>query len=110
LIEGKADLLKACKHRKMKVTEIPANLLETRVHAEGILDGMEVRVDADCIAGMPGESRGTITVSGNLAQLLAVLARVWPAAPKVAEAFSPGRQSWPYVVPDAEKAAADQKK
>lgn len=110
MIEGKADLLKACKHRKMKVTEIPANLLETQVHAEGILDGMEVRVDADCIAGMPVESRGTITVSGNLAQLLAVLARVWPAPPKVEEAFSPGRQSWPYVRPQTEEAAAERKK
>lgn len=105
MIEGKGDLLKAAKNRKMKVTEIPSNLLETRVHAEGVLDGMEIRVDADCIAGMPGDSMGTITVSSNLAQLLAVLSRVWPAPPNVEEAFSPGRQSWPYTRPHAEKAA-----
>jgi hypothetical protein len=95
LIEGKADLLEACKHRKMKVVEKPANLLESRVTAEGILDGMDVRVDVHCITGMPGESQGAITFRGNLAQVLAVLARVWPAAPEVREVFSPGRQSWP---------------
>lgn len=95
MIEGKADLLKACKHRKMKVAEIPANLLETQIQAEGLLDGMEVRIESDCIVGMPGESKGTVTIRGNLAQILAVLARVWPAAPSVQEVFSPGRQSWP---------------
>jgi len=109
LIEGKADLLKACKHRKMKVTETPINLLQTRIRAEGILDGMEVQIDSDCIAGMPGESMGTLTVRGNLAQLLAVLARVWPAPPDVEEAFSPGRQSWPYVRHHGERTTSARK-
>jgi hypothetical protein len=95
LLEGKADLLEACKNRKMKVSEKPANLLETRLRAEGTLDGMDVRVDVNCISGMPGESAGTVTFKGNLAQIMAVLARVWPTLPEVRDAFSPGRQSWP---------------
>jgi hypothetical protein len=99
LTEGKADLLDACKHRKMKVAETSANLLETRVRSEGTLDGMEIRIDANCISGFPGESRGAITIRGNLAQLLSVLARVWPAAPDVKEYVSPGRQSWPEPKP-----------
>lgn len=95
MIEGKADLLEACRNRKMKVAEKPANLLETRLKAQGTLDGMDVRVDVNCISGMPGDSTGTVTFRGNLAQIMAVLARVWPAQPGVREAFSPGRQSWP---------------
>lgn len=109
MIEGKANLLKACKHRKMKVSETPTNLLQTRVQAVGVLDGMEVHIDSDCIAGMPGESMGTLTVRGNLAQLLAVLARIWPAPPDVEEAFSPGRQSWPYVRNRRERATTTRK-
>lgn len=92
---GKPTLLDACHHRKMKVAEQPANLLETRIEAEGVLDGMEVLVDMNCIAGMPGESQGAVTIRGNLAQILAVLGRVWPAAPTHTDAFSPGRQNWP---------------
>lgn len=92
---GKPTLLDACQHRKMKIAEQPANLLETRIEAEGILDGMEVLVDMNCIAGMPGESHGAVTIRGNLAQILAVLGRVWPAAPTHTDAFSPGRQNWP---------------
>lgn len=95
MIEGKADLLEACRHRKMKVAEKPANLLETRLKAEGVLDGMDVRVDVNCISGMPGESDGTVTFRGNIAQLMAVLGRVWPTLPDVREIVSPGRQSWP---------------
>jgi hypothetical protein len=92
---GKPTLLDACQHRKMKIAEQPANLLETRIEAEGVLDGMEVLVDMNCIAGMPGESQGAVTIRGNLAQILAVLGRVWPAAPTHTDAFSPGRQNWP---------------
>lgn len=88
-------MLEACRHRKMKVAEKPSNLLESRIKAEGILDGMDVRVDMRYITGMPAESQGTVTLHGNLAQILAVLGRVWPAAPEVREVFSPGRQSWP---------------
>lgn len=95
MIEGKADLLEACRQRKMKVTEKPANLLETRVKAEANLDGMDVRFDVNCISGMPGESQGTITFRGNLGQLLSVLGRIWPAPPDQREVVSPGRQSWP---------------
>jgi hypothetical protein len=95
LTEGKADLQEACRQRKMKVAEKPANLLETRVKAEGNLDGMDVRVDVNCISGMPGESTGTVTFRGNMAQLMAVLARVWPTLPEVRDVVSPGRQSWP---------------
>lgn len=95
MIEGKANLLDACRHRKMKIAEKPANLLETKLRAEGVLDGMAVRVDMNCITGMPGDSQGTVTLQGNLGQILAVLGRVWPAAPDSREVSSPGRQSWP---------------
>ncbi len=95
MIEGKAALLEAFRHRKMKVAEKPANLLETRLKAEGILDGMDVRIDMNCITGMPGESTGTVTLKGNLSQLMAVLARVWPTPPESRDVVSPGRQSWP---------------
>jgi hypothetical protein len=95
LIEGKAALLDAFRQRKMKVAEKPANLLETRLKADGVLDGMDVRVDANCITGMPGESRGTVTLRGNVTQIMAVLARVWPTLPEVRDVVSPGRQSWP---------------
>ncbi len=96
MTKGKADLLDACRHRKMKVTEKPANLLETRIHADGLLDGMDVRVDVNCITGMAAESKGSVTIKGNLAQILAVLGRVWPAAPEGSrEVVSPGRQHWP---------------
>lgn len=95
MIEGKDSLLAACRQRKMKVSEEPANLLETDVRGEGILDGMEVNLDVACINGMPGESQGTITFQGNLTQLLAVLGRVWPTLPEVREVVSPGRKSWP---------------
>ncbi|MDB4893884.1 MAG: hypothetical protein JWN15_146 [Firmicutes bacterium] len=101
--EGKADLLEACKHRKMKVTETPANLLEARLKAKGTLDGMDVRIDTNCISGMPGESMGAVTIRGNLAQILSVLARVWPAAPDVSEVVSPGRKSWPDHRPERKK-------
>lgn len=100
MIGGKSDLLEACKHRKMKIAEKPTNLLETRIKAEGILDGMEIRIDTNCISGLPGESKGSVTIRGNLAQVLAVLDRVWPAAPDVREVSSPGRQSWPDVRAD----------
>lgn len=112
LTEGKADLLEACRHRKMKVAEKPANLLETRIHADGILDGMSVRVDVNCISGMPGESEGTITVRGNLAQILAVLGRVWPGAPApqdTRDVASPGRQNWPDRRPKAKSQAGPDK-
>ena len=79
----------------MKVAEKPANLLETRLRAEGVLDGMDVRVDVNCITGMPGESEGSVTFRGNLSQLMAVLQRVWPSLPGIREISSPGRQSWP---------------
>lgn len=95
MIEGKDALLEACRRRKMKLKVKEANLLESRVSAEGNLDGMDVRLIANCISGMPGESEGSITIKGNLAQLLSVLGRVWPAAPEVREVSSPGRQSWP---------------
>jgi hypothetical protein len=95
LLEGKDDMIEACRQRRMKVAEKASNLLETRIKADGALDGMDVRVDMNCISGMPGESHGTLTLSGNLGQLLSVLARIWPAAPEVREIMSPGRQSWP---------------
>jgi len=95
VIEGKDALLAACRRRKMKVSEEPANLLETAIQAEGNLDGMEVSLEMDCISGMPGDSQGSITFRGNLTQLLAVLARVWPTPPEVREVVSPGRKSWP---------------
>ncbi|HWI65375.1 MAG TPA: hypothetical protein VNT75_26380 [Symbiobacteriaceae bacterium] len=103
MIEGKADLLEACRNRKMKVAEKPANLLETRLKAEGTLDGMDVRVDVNCITGMPGESTGTVTFKGNLAQIMAVLSRVWPTLPDVRDVSSPGRQSWPERPSSADK-------
>jgi hypothetical protein len=95
LLEGKTDLLEACRHRKLKVAETPANLLETQVKAEGILDGMDVRIEMHCIAGMPGDSQGSILIQGNLGQILAVLERLWPVPPAVREVVSPGRKSWP---------------
>lgn len=95
LIEGKDALLAACRTRKMKVSEAPANLLESDLRAEGNLDGMEVSLDVTCISGMPAESEGSITFQGNLTQLLAVLARIWPTLPEVREVVSPGRKSWP---------------
>ncbi len=79
----------------MRITEEPTNLLETRILADGVLDGMELRVDVNCITGMPGESEGTVTIRGNLAQILAVLKRVWPTLPDEDDVVSPGRQSWP---------------
>lgn len=103
LIEGKDALLTACRTRKMKASEEPANLLETHVRADGNLDGMGVNLHVTCISGMPGESQGTITFQGNLTQLLAVLARVWPTLPEVREVLSPGRQSWPDHAPKPEK-------
>lgn len=95
MLEGKADVVEACRSRKMKLTEKPANLLEVRLKAEGVLDGMEVRVDVNCISGLPGDSQGSVTFHGNLAQLLSVLSRVWPVPPENREVVSPGRQSWP---------------
>lgn len=95
MIEGKDDLLEACRRRKMKLRVKAANLLESRIAAEGNLDGMDVRLIVNYICGMPGESEGTITIKGNVAQLLSVLARVWPAAPETRDITSPGRQSWP---------------
>ncbi|HEY3364451.1 MAG TPA: hypothetical protein VGK74_05315 [Symbiobacteriaceae bacterium] len=92
---GKTDVVEACRNRKMKTTEKPVNLLEVRIKAEGILDGMDVRVDMNCISGMPGESQGSVTFQGNLAQLLSVLARVWPVPAESREVVSPGRQNWP---------------
>lgn len=103
MIEGKDALLAACRQRKMKVSEEPANLLETDVRAEGNLDGMEVSLAAVCISGMPADSEGSITFRGNLTQLLAVLARIWPTLPEVREVVSPGRKSWP----DYQKAEKD---
>ncbi len=103
MIEGKDALLAACRQRKMKVSEEPANLLETTIQANGNLDGMEVNLDVACISGMPGESEGSITFQGNLTQLLAVLARIWPTLPEVREVISPGRKSWP----DYQKQAKD---
>lgn len=97
MTEGKAEVLEACRQRKMKVSESPANLLETRIRGEGALDGMSVKFDLNCISGMPGESDGSIVIRGNLAQLLSVLGRVWPAPPEVREVISPGRKSWPDV-------------
>ncbi|MCG0238148.1 MAG: hypothetical protein L6E13_02445 [Firmicutes bacterium] len=79
MIEGKADLIHACRCRGMRVTETPLNLLETLVEADGGLDGMEVRLRLVCISGLPGESEGTMTLKGNLGQILAVLERLWPA-------------------------------
>lgn len=95
--EGKADLIEACRHRKMKISEKPANLLETRVRSEGNLDGMDLRLEMNCISGMPGESTGSLTLRGNLAQLLSVLSRVWPVLPEVREVVSPGRKHWPDI-------------
>jgi len=80
LIEGKADLMEACRLRRMKVVEQTTNLLEARVQSAGNLDGMKVRVDVNCISGMPGESPGTISFHGNLTQLISVLNRVWPTS------------------------------
>lgn len=97
MAEGKAEVLEACRQRKMKVSESPTNLLETRIRAEGALDGMSVKFDLNCISGMPGESDGSIVFRGNLAQLLSVLGRVWPAPPEAREVISPGRKSWPDV-------------
>lgn len=79
MIEGKADLAGACRSRGMRVTETTLNLLETLVEADGTLDGMELRLEVNCIAGMPGDSTGTMTLKGNLGQVLAVLERLWPA-------------------------------
>lgn len=103
MIEGKDALLAACRRRRMKYTEEPANLLETVVQAEGNLDGMEVDLEVVCVSGMPGESQGSITFRGNLTQLLTILARVWPVPPEVREVVSPGRQSWPDPSPKAER-------
>lgn len=79
LIEGKGDLVGACRARGMRVNETSLNLLETQVEADGTLDGMDFKLDVCCIAGMPGDSTGTVTLKGNLGQLLAVLERLWPA-------------------------------
>ncbi len=95
MIEGKADLLDACRRRRMKVAERAVNLLESRVSAEGNLDGMEVRLSANCISGLPGESEGSISFRGNLTQLLSVLGRVWPAPPDAQGAPAPGRKTAP---------------
>lgn len=103
LIEGKDALLAACRHRKMKVSAEPSNLLETDIQAEGNLDGMEVNLNVACITGLPGDSEGSITFKGNLTQLLAVLARVWPTLPEVREVVSPGRKSWPDCTHKAER-------
>lgn len=103
LIEGKDALLAACHRRKMKVSEEPANLLEADIRAEGNLDGMEVALDVACISGMPADSQGSITFRGNLTQLLAVLARIWPTLPEGREVVSPGRKSWPDHTQKAEK-------
>lgn len=104
MIEGKDALLAACRQRKMKVSEEPANLLESLIQAEGNLDGMEVSLDMTCITGLPGDSQGSITFRGNLTQLLAVLARIWPTLPEVREVVSPGRKSWPDYTQKVEKA------
>lgn len=95
MIEGKAELVDACRHRKMKVSEKPMNLLETKIKASGILDGMQVRILMDCISGMPGDSEGSVTLRGNLGQILAVLSRVWPASPSERDIECPGRRSYP---------------
>ncbi|BDG59109.1 hypothetical protein [Caldinitratiruptor microaerophilus] len=79
MIEGKSDLVGACRTRGMRVAETPVNLLESVVEADGVLDGMEVRVEVHCVAGLPGDSTGTVTLKGNLGQVLAVLERLWPA-------------------------------
>lgn len=95
MTNGKAHLLEACRNRRMKLVEKPINLLETRVNAEGQLDGMDVRLSVNCISGMPGESRGTITFRGSMTELLSVLGRVWPVPNETREVMSPGRQCWP---------------
>jgi hypothetical protein len=46
---------------------------------------------------------GAVTIRGNLAQILSVLARVWPAAPDVSDVVSPGRKSWPDHRPERKK-------
>lgn len=79
MIEGKADLIGACRNRGMRIHETLLNLLETQVEAEGTLDGMELKLEVNCVAGMPGDSTGTVTLKGNLGQVLAVLERLWPA-------------------------------
>lgn len=63
----------------MRVAETPINLLETVVEADGVLDGMDLRLEVHCVSGLPGESVGTVTLRGNLGQVLAVLERLWPA-------------------------------
>lgn len=78
MLLGKADLIQACLKREMKVEDRPLNLLMSQVEAEGQLDGMAVHLEADVIRGMPGDSLCSITFTGNLGQLLAVLERVWP--------------------------------
>ncbi len=95
MIEGKADLIDACRMRRMKVVEQQANLLEARVQSAGNLDGMKMRVDVNCISGMPADSPGIISFHGNLTQLMSVLNRVWPMATEGKEVASPGRQSRP---------------
>lgn len=79
MIEGKADLIEACRTRGMRVNETAINLLETLVEADGGLDGMDLRLVVQCVNGMPGESIGSVTLRGNLGQLLAALERLWPA-------------------------------
>lgn len=79
MLEGKSDLIHACRSRGMRVSETPLNLLETLVEADGGLDGMDVRLQLVCVSGLPGDSEGTVTLKGNLGQLLAVLERLWPA-------------------------------
>lgn len=79
MLEGKGDLVGACRARGMRVSETSLNLLETLVEADGVLDGMDLKLEMQCITGMPGESLGTVTVKGNLGQVLAVLERLWPA-------------------------------
>lgn len=92
---GKADLLAACRQRRIKTVEESANLLETRVRADGNLDGMAVHIHMNCISGMPRESAGVLTLTGNLAQLLAVLARVWPVQTEAQEVLPAGRRRCP---------------
>lgn len=79
VIAGKDHIVEACRSRGMRVTETQLNLLESALEAEGALDGMEIRLDLQCIRGMPGESPGSLVLKGNLGQLLAVLERLWPA-------------------------------
>lgn len=79
MLEGKADLIDACRSRGMRVTETPINLLEALVEAEGVLDGMDLTLSVHCVSGLPGESTGTLTLKGNLGHILAVLERLWPA-------------------------------